>query len=191
MLGLAAGIAVVGEARDGEEAVTMSASLSPDVILMDLRMPRCDGIEATRLICAAGETQVIALTTVADDDSIMSVLEAGARGYLTKDCGMTEIKRAIEVVHAGQSLLDPAVQDRLIRRARGAPTASGPDALTEREGQVLRLIAEGLDNREIAQRLFITEATVKTHINNVFSKIGARDRAQAVTYAYRTGFARA
>lgn len=186
MLGLVPGLEVVGTAADGEAALAAVAGRHPDVVLMDLRMPRLDGVEATRRIRASHPaTQVIVLTTYADDESIVGALQAGARGYLTKDAGVEEIRRAIEAVAAGQALLDPAVQARLVQRLR-EPI---PDGLTAREVEVLRLIASGLSNQEIAGRLFISEATVKTHINNLFSKIGARDRAQAVAYAYRQGLA--
>jgi DNA-binding NarL/FixJ family response regulator len=194
LLGLSSGIEVVGTASDGEEAVRLVAERQPDVVLMDLRMPRCDGVEATRQITRQWpNSRVIALTTYADDDSIFGVLEAGAMGYLTKDAGARAIAQAIRAVHEGEALLDPAVQARLIRQLRaGQPSAltpalSLPDALTPRENEVLRLIAQGLNNREVAERLVVAEATVKTHINNLFSKIGVRDRAQAVVYAMRHG----
>jgi DNA-binding NarL/FixJ family response regulator len=201
LLSFSPGIAVVGAARDGEEAVRLVAEHHPDVVLMDLRMPRCDGVEATRLINAAHPgTRVVVLTTYADDDSIFAALEAGAMGYLTKDAGAREIVQAIRTVHAGDALLDPAVQARVLRQLRGADGAGDggvaprsapalPDGLTAREAEVLGLIAQGLNNQEIAQRLVVSEATVKTHINNLFSKIGARDRAQAVVYAVRHGLA--
>jgi len=198
LLGLIPGIEVVGAAADGEEAVAMVAERRPDVVLMDLRMPRCDGVEATRRIRAEHpRTQVIALTTYADDRSILSALQAGARGYLTKDSTSQEILKAIEAVVAGEALLEPSVQARLVEALAGGGTAAPapsetpalPDGLTRREAEVLGLIAQGLSNQEIASRLFVSEATVKTHINNLFSKIGARDRAQAVAYAYRNGLA--
>jgi len=190
MLGLLPGLEVVGTAADGEAAVELVARELPDVVLMDLRMPRLDGVEATRRIRAGHpETQVIVLTTYADDESIMAALQAGARGYLTKDSGVEEIRRAIEAVRSGQAPLDPAVQARLVHRVAGTAAARQPDELTAREVEVLRLIAAGLNNQEIAGRLFISEATVKTHVNNLFSKTGIRDRAQAVAYAYRRGLA--
>lgn len=201
LLGLSAGIDVVGAARDGEEATRLAAEQRPDVVLMDLRMPRCDGVEATRRIVAAQpDTKVVVLTTYADDDSIFGALEAGAMGYLTKDAGAREIQQAIRTVAAGEALLEPAVQARVIQRFRAArpapPRAAAPgthgelpDGLTQREAEVLALIARGLSNREIAERLVVSDATVKTHINNLFSKIAVRDRAQAVVYAMHHGLA--
>ncbi|MCX4819844.1 response regulator transcription factor [Streptomyces sp. NBC_01142] len=193
LLGLLPGIEVVGSAKDGEEAVALVAALAPDVVLMDLRMPRCDGVEATRRI--RGEhpaTQVVVLTTYADDDSLFPALRAGARGYLTKDADGDEIVRAIQDVLAGRAGLSPVVQRRLLEQITAQPEPTGPklpDGLTAREGEVLILIAEGLANTDIARRLHISTATVKTHINNLFSKAGIHDRAQAVRYAYREGLA--
>ncbi|NDU74086.1 response regulator [Actinomadura sp. DSM 109109] len=194
LLELLPGIEVAGACGDGERAVAMVADLRPDVVLMDLRMPRMDGVEATRRIRQAHpEVGVVVLTTFADDESIFAALRAGARGYLTKDAGADEIARAIAAVRGGASQLDPAVQRRLIEAvATGeAPrrTAGGklPDGLTRREAEVLTLIARGRSNAEIAGDLFISEATVKTHINNLFAKANLRDRAQAVTYAFRHG----
>ena len=186
MLGLVEGLEVVGTAADGEAALAMAAATRPDVVLMDLRMPRLDGVEATRRLRAEHPaTQVIVLTTYPDDESIVGALQAGARGFLTKDAGVEEIRKAIATVAAGQALLDPGVQTRLVERL-AAPV---PEGLTARELEVLRLIAAGLSNQEIAGRLFISETTVKTHINNLFSKTGVRDRAQAVAYAYSRGLA--
>ncbi|AXG80690.1 response regulator [Streptomyces paludis] len=192
LLGLLPGIEVVGAAGDGEEAVALVAGLAPDVVLMDLRMPRCDGVEATRRIRRDHPgTQVVVLTTYADDDSLFAALQAGARGYLTKDAQGEEIVRAIEDVMAGQAGLAPAVQRRLLERVTAPPgrtaPAELPDGLTAREAEVLSLVAEGLSNKEIAQQLHIGAATVKTHINNLFAKTGVRDRAQAVRYAYQRG----
>jgi len=196
LLGLSPGLEVVGSAADGEEAVRLVGERQPDVVLMDLRMPRLDGIEATRRITRGyPATRVVVLTTYADDASIFGALEAGALGYLTKGAGAHEIQHAIHTVHAGEALLDPAVLVRVIRAAVGherpAPRrAPGlPDDLTPREAEVLRLMAQGLNNREIAARLVITDATVKTHVNNIFSKADLRDRAQAVVYAIRQGLA--
>jgi DNA-binding NarL/FixJ family response regulator len=217
LLGLSPGITVVGGAADGDEAVRLVGELRPNVVLMDLRLPRCDGVDATRRIARDyPATRVVVLTTYADDASIFGALEAGALGYLTKGSSAQEIQRAVRTVYAGDALLDPAVQLRVIRAAvgrgqhvnpispaPGPPTGASPgvspvsvrrtqplpDDLTPREAEVLRLIAQGLNNREIAKRLVITEATVKTHTNNIFSKAGLRDRAQAVVYAIRHGLA--
>ncbi|MBV9580144.1 MAG: response regulator transcription factor [Chloroflexi bacterium] len=198
LLGLSPGIQVVAAAADGDEAVQLAGQHRPDVVLMDLRMPRCDGVAATRRILEAlPDTRVIVLTTYADDDSVFAALEAGARGYLTKDAPAAEIQRAIHLVHGGEALLDPSVQRRLIERTLAGAGATGahavapgyPDGLTQREAEVLREIAAGYSNREIAERLSISEATVKTHVNNIFSKVGVRDRAQAVVYAVHHGLA--
>ncbi|GGY50004.1 response regulator transcription factor [Streptomyces tanashiensis] len=309
LLGLLPGIEVVGSARDGEEAVALTAELGPDVVLMDLRMPRCDGVEATRRIRDRHPgTEVVVLTTYADDDSLFPALRAGARGYLTKDAGGEEIERAVKDVIDGRAGLSPSVQRRLLERlidreeretregpegwdegkdrgersdgpgpgpgsgsgsgpgtrtggpgsaaagaagaaAAGAGAGTGPetgigrsgsaagggaavesgpgprrglglgrgsgpgpgaggahgvrpgeggavsgpyaDGLTERETEVLVLVADGLSNPEIAGRLRISTATVKTHINNLFAKTGVRDRVQAVRYAYQHGLVRA
>ncbi|WP_426366658.1 response regulator [Streptomyces sp. E-08] len=239
LLGLLPGIEVVGAARDGEEAVALTAELGPDVVLMDLRMPRCDGVEATRRIRDRHPgTEVVVLTTYADDDSLFPALRAGARGYLTKDAGGEEIQRAVRDVIDGRAGLSPSVQRRLLERLiegegregredgdrqdhpdhpdhpdhqdrrehpdrqdrrAGPGGASGPDGsdgpdgvgLTERETEVLVLVADGLSNPEIAKRLRISTATVKTHINNLFAKTGVRDRVQAVRYAYQHGLVRA
>ena len=215
LLGLLPGIEVVGAAADGEEAVRLAGEQTPDVVLMDLRMPRCDGVEATRRIRADHPgTEVVILTTYADDDSLFPALAAGARGYLTKDAGGEEIARAITDVRSGAAGLSPQIQARLLEHLSGAgntpgaaepsapaaaaapagrtaPAAPGPaplpDGLTAREAEVLGLIADGLSNTEIAARLYVSMATVKTHINNLFAKTGVRDRAQAVGYAYRNG----
>lgn len=190
LLELLPGLTVVGTASDGDEAVALVARTRPDVVLMDLRMPGCDGVEATRRIRAGyAATQVVVLTTYADDESILQALQAGALGYLTKDAGRSEIARAIEAAAAGQSVLDPAVQARLLAVAGdAAPSATAetrPDGLTPREVEVLALIAGGLSNGQIARSLFVSEATVKTHVNHIFAKAGVRDRAQAVHYAYQ------
>jgi DNA-binding NarL/FixJ family response regulator len=158
---------------------------------MDLRMPRVDGIEATRRLAEARPAaRVIALTTYADEPTVLAALRAGARGYLTKDAGAEEISRAIAAVARGEAALDHAVQHHVVGavvQAQDAPAL--PDGLTPREAEVLTLIADGLSNQEIAVRLVVSPATIKSHVNRVFSKIGARDRAQAVTYAYRNGLA--
>ena len=194
LLQLSPGIEVVAAAADGDEATHLARRHRPDVVLMDLRMPRCDGVAATRRILSElPSTRVIVLTTYADDDSVFAALEAGARGYLTKDATAAVIQQAIRTVFAGEALLDPSVQRRLLEHtlSRGgiAPTPVFPDGLTQREAEVLREIAAGRSNREIADRLSIGETTVKTHVNNIFSKAGLRDRAQAVVYAIRNGLA--
>jgi DNA-binding NarL/FixJ family response regulator len=181
---------VVGLASDGEEAIALTQELAPDVVLMDLRMPGTDGIAATEAIRKTMPlVRVVVLTTYADDDTVVAALSAGASGYLTKDSGRDDIRRALEAAAAGQSVLDPAVQESLLRAAQRRPAkpATPPDDLTEREVEVLVLIAEGLSNSEIAQRLFVAETTVKTHINRIFAKTASRDRAQAAAYAHRQG----
>ncbi|MEE4493143.1 response regulator transcription factor [Streptomyces sp. BE230] len=197
LLGLLPGIEVVASAKDGEEAVALVAEHAPDVVLMDLRMPRCDGVEATRRIRRDFPgTQVVVLTTFDDDDSLFPALRAGARGYLTKDAGGDEIVRAIQAVLSGEAGLSPTIQRRLLEQVTTGPLPSAdgaeaglPDGMTSREGEVLVLIAEGMSNAEIARRLHISQATVKSHINNLFAKAGLRDRAQAVRYAYVRGLA--
>jgi DNA-binding NarL/FixJ family response regulator len=261
LLGLLPGVEVVGTAADGEEACLLAGRHQPDVVLMDLRMPRCDGVEATRrLVAQQPAVKVIVLTTYADDQSVIEALRAGARGYLTKDAGAADIQRALTRVISGQAAVDPAVQHHLVDAIAAGPdpaavpsggsapadgvpgsgvpgddatadratagcatagcatagcaTAGGgaaergtdgsgrlggdparpersslPDGLTRREAEVLTLVAEGLSNSEIAGRLVVSEATVKSHINHLFGKISARDRAQAVGYAYRNGLA--
>ena len=198
LLGRLPGIEVVGAAVDGEDALTLADRLRPDVILMDLRMPRCDGVEAIRrLRDERHPAQVIALTTYADDRSVLDALRAGARGFLTKDAGAGDIERALHAVLAGGAALDPGVQHHLVD-ALGPPPVDAdvaiprgplPDGLTPREAEVLALIAAGLSNQEIAARIHVAETTVKTHVNHILAKAGLRDRAQAVSYAYRTGLA--
>jgi len=203
LLGLLEGIELVGTAADGEEAVALAAEHDPDVVLMDLRMPRVDGIEAIRRLAERGERpRTIALTTFADDASVLGALRAGARGYLTKDAGAEQIRAAVEAVYRGEAALDPAVQHHVVAAlgGPGAAPAGGaaaagagepelPDGLTPREAEVLALIAGGLTNTEIADRLVVSAATVKSHVNHIFAKAGVRDRAQAVVYAYERGLA--
>ena len=198
VLGLAEDIDVVAAAADGGEVLAAVAAGPVDVVLMDLRMPVMDGIETTRRLTEDHpEVAVVVLTTFADDESILGALGAGARGYLTKNAGRQDITRAIRAAGAGQSVLDREVQDRLLAtaRAKAAPTrdeAAGqplPDDLTPREREVLALIGQGLSNRGIAEKLFISEATVKTHINNLFAKAHIRDRADAVRRAIGAGLA--
>jgi DNA-binding NarL/FixJ family response regulator len=203
LLGTLPGITVAGEAADGDAAVELVATVQPQVVLMDLNMPGCDGVAATARITAEHPaTRVVVLTTYADDESIIGALQAGALGYLTKEATRAEIGRAVHAAAAGQAILDPGVQQRLLSaaaRAPGVPAAPGTpgagasagadDELTPREAEVLRLIAAGQSNREIARTLFVSEATVKTHVNRIFAKTGSRDRAQATRYAYTHGYA--
>jgi DNA-binding NarL/FixJ family response regulator len=191
------GLEVVGLAADGDEAVELAHRLSPAVVLMDLRMPNVDGVAATRrLATELPDVKVVVLTTFADDVSILAALEAGASGFLTKDAGREQIALAVRSAAAGQSVLDPVAQASLLRAASppvaDAPSvstepASLPDDMTPREADVLRAIAAGQSNTEIAAALFISEVTVKSHINHLFAKIRARSRAEAVRYAYDHG----
>ena len=204
LLGTLSGVTVAGQAADGDAAVALVAATSPQVVLMDLNMPGCDGVAATRRITAEHPaTRVVVLTTYADDESIIGALQAGALGYLTKDATRAEIGRAIMAAADGQAVLDPGVQRRLLSAATrtsgaaepaaspGVPEAdpAGDDDLTPREADVLRLIAAGQSNREIARTLYVSEATVKTHVNRIFAKTGSRDRVQAMRYAYTHGYA--
>ena len=206
LVSLVDGVEVVGTAHDGAEAVRLAEAHHPDVILMDLRMPGTDGITATAdLRDRLPACRVLVLTTYAEQEAIIPALQAGARGYLTKDASAEQIEAAIRAVHAGQTHLDPAVQERLVAAVIGRPATREPadppgrgqkspgqelpDGLTAREAEVLTLLAWGLSNTEIAQRLYLSHATVKTHINRIFAKTGARDRAQAVRYAYQHGLA--
>jgi DNA-binding NarL/FixJ family response regulator len=203
LLGMLPGIEVVGAAVDGDDAVRQALELEPDVVLMDLHMPRCDGVEATRrLVQVQPGVHIVVLTSYSDDESVLAALRAGARGFLTKDAGATDILQAVSAVSEGKALLDPGIQRRLVeailsgempeRRGAGAPPAgAGPaGGLTRREAEVLAEIAAGLSNGEIAAKLFISDTTVKTHVNHLLVKTGMRDRAQLVAYAYRLGLAR-
>ncbi|MBB2891723.1 response regulator [Flexivirga oryzae] len=195
MLDLYDDLEVVGTAADGAQAVSTAIAQRAEVVLMDLNMPVMDGADATSALSErAPEVNVLILTTYGDDASIMRALDAGARGYLTKDAGRAEIAAAIRTVAGGQAVLDPKVQEQLVRAAMqrsAAPApaapAAAPAGLTPRESEVLTLIASGLTNREIARRLVVSEGTVKTHINNLFAKAGVRDRAAAVTFAFQHG----
>jgi len=181
---------VVGEAGDGEAAVELARALSPDVVLMDIRMPRLDGIEATRRL--AGH-RVLILTTFGLDDYIIDALRAGASGFILKDVPTEELVRAVRVIAAGEALLSPAVTRRLLDRVGRRLPASATTApaafaeLTEREREVFELLARGLSNAEIAELLVVGDATVKTHVSNVLMKLGLRDRVQAVVLAYESG----
>ncbi|MHC5902371.1 response regulator transcription factor [Streptomyces sp. S6] len=193
VLELTEDIDVVAAAEDGNGVLDAVAAGPVDVVLMDLRMPVLDGIETTRRLSDEHPgVAVVVLTTFADDDSILAALSAGARGYLTKNAGRQDIVRAIRAAAAGQSVLDREVQDRLLATVRAQPTASAqalPADLTPREREVLSLIGRGLPNRAIAEKLFVSEATVKTHINNLFAKADIRDRADAVRRAIAAGLA--
>ncbi|MET9344052.1 response regulator transcription factor [Nonomuraea sp. NPDC003804] len=188
-------IEVVGEAANGQEAVERVAELKPDVVLMDVRMPVMDGLEATRRLMAAGEAKVLILTTFDLDDYVYEALRAGASGFLLKDASAAQLAEAVRVVAAGEALIAPAVTKRLIHefaRLGGprAPSVKRLAELTERETEVLTLIAQGLSNLEIAERLVVAEQTVKTHVGRVLTKLDLRDRAQAIVYAYETGLVR-
>jgi DNA-binding NarL/FixJ family response regulator len=192
ILNIATGIEVVAAVADGEQAVEKVRELSPDVALLDLRMPRMDGTEATRRIReTAPHVAVVVLTTYADDESLLAALRAGARGFLTKDADAESIARALRSAAAGQSTVDGELQRRLVEAAARStpPRAQEVEGLTAREIEVLRLIAAGLSNGEIARTLVVSEATVKTHVNHLFAKAGLRDRAQAVALADRAGIA--
>ena len=214
LLGLLPGLQVVGTAGDGQEAVRLALTLHPDVVLMDLKMPNCDGVEATRRLAQAQPSiAIVVLTTYSDDESVFAALRAGARGFLTKDASADEILRAVSVVSAGEAQLDPSVQRRLLNafthgdESGGEGTTEGagssragtsaseaaagrfPGGLTPREVEVLIVIAAGLSNAEIARKLVISDTTVKTHINHLLAKTGMRDRAQLVAHAFRIGLA--
>ncbi len=205
LLGFLPGVEVVGTAIDGTDAVRQSLAAAPDVILMDLNMPNCDGVEATRrIVLEQPGVRVVVLTAYSDDESVFAALRAGARGFLTKDAGALEIFQALSAVAAGEAGLDPSVQRRLIEAVTrgdsvavpdsangdGAKQAWPSDGLTPRELEVLTEIAAGLSNQEIAVKLRVSDATVKTHINHLLAKTGLRDRAQLVGYAFRRGLVR-
>jgi DNA-binding NarL/FixJ family response regulator len=186
------GIEVVGEAADGEQAVVAAAALRPDVVLMDVQMPVLDGVRATERIVAAGHGRVVVLTTFDRDDYLFDALRAGASGFLLKNADPDDLVEAVRKVAEGHALLAPEVTTRVISRfaGGGGAVAYRPDllaALTEREREVLGLVAAGLSNAEIAARLFLGEATVKTHVSRVLTKLDLRDRVQAVVFAYESG----
>ena len=188
------GLEVVGEASDGEQALSVVRRLQPDVTLMDIRMPVLDGLAATRRIVEEGiPTKVLVLTTFDLDEYVFEALRAGASGFLLKDAPAEELAAAVRTVAAGDSLLAPSVTRRVIDAfvRRAAPVTHGPDPrlaqLTPRELEVLGLLARGLSNLDIAERLFVSEGTTKTHVSNVLAKLGLRDRVQAVIFAYENG----
>jgi DNA-binding NarL/FixJ family response regulator len=186
---------VVGEAENGEEAVRLALELEPDVILMDVRMPGMDGIEATRQIIAAGSrARVLVLTTFDLDDYVHAAIRAGASGFLLKDVRPLDLVEGIRLIANGNALLGPTVTRRLLERFADDRTASATTeavaTLTEREREILCLLAGGLSNAELAQRLFLSETTVKTHVSSVLRKLGVRDRVQAVIAAYDAGLVR-
>jgi DNA-binding NarL/FixJ family response regulator len=192
ILDLAEGIEVVGEAADGREAVRLAKELRPDIVLMDVRMPELDGIEATQRLQHAGvDTRILVLTTFDLDDYVYGALKAGASGFLLKDAPREQLVTAIRTVARGEALLAPAITQRLIERfVTRTPTADASSALAElsgRELEVLRLMSRGLNNAEIADDLILGQATVKTHVASILRKLAVRDRVQAVVFAYEHG----
>ncbi len=190
-------IEVVGEAADGEEAVALTRTLEPDVVLMDIRMPGTDGLQATRAIVADDaleDVRVVILTTFDLDEYVFEGLRVGASGFLVKSTEPAELIHAVRVVAAGDALLSPGVTRRLVaefaERAKEPGSTPALDALTDREREVMGLVAEGLSNEEIAERLVVSPATAKTHVSRAMVKLGARDRAQLVVFAYESGLAR-
>jgi DNA-binding NarL/FixJ family response regulator len=181
---------VVGEAGDGAEAVRRAGALAPDVILMDLRMPTMDGVAAISALAAAeSPARVLVLTTYDTDSDVLSAIEAGATGYLLKDAPPAELFRAVRAAASGDAVLAPAVATRLVGqlRAPGTPATPSPEPISARELEVLELVARGASNREAAEQLFISEATVKTHLIHIYSKLGVNDRAAAVAEAFNRG----
>jgi DNA-binding NarL/FixJ family response regulator len=190
-------LAVVGEAADGQQALAAARTHDPDVLLMDVRMPELDGIEATRrLVAAGGRARVLVLTTFDLDEYVYRAMKAGASGFLLKDATREQLAAAVRTIAGGESLLAPTITRRLIEDfcKRPPPTAGLPDAvshLSERELDVLRLLARGLSNAEIAAQLYLSDATVKSHVARILAKLDLRDRAQTIVFAYETGIVRA
>jgi DNA-binding NarL/FixJ family response regulator len=199
LLSTAADIEVAGEAGDGTEALRLALELRPDVALVDLRMPGLDGAQVTERVVAAGTgTRVLILTTYADDDAVLPALRAGAAGYLTKDVTSEALLAAVRDVAAGRTVLDAAVQQRLVQlvvtepaagRPAPAADAAGTEGLTPREADVVRLVARGLNNRQVAREMFVSEATVKTHLNHILAKLSMPDRPALIAWAWRHGLA--
>jgi DNA-binding NarL/FixJ family response regulator len=190
LLGGLPGIEVVGAAADGEQALALVAEHKPDAILLDLHMPVLDGIGATRrMVAEHPEVAIVVLTTFADDSTVLDALHAGARSYLTKDADHTEIAKALHAAAGGLTVFDPRVHATLLAATAGAKpepaAAPPPDGLTDREAEILGLIARGMTNPEIAAQLFLSNHTIKTHISRIFAKTGSRDRAAAIGYAHR------
>jgi DNA-binding NarL/FixJ family response regulator len=195
VLGAQPDMEIVGEAGDGEQAVRLAAELKPDVVLMDVRMPVLDGVEATRLITEAGTAKVLVMTTFDLDEYALSALKNGASGFMLKDTPPDHLVSALRSVASGDAVVSPSVTRRLLDRFLGATGGqlrddTMLDVLTDREREVLVLMAQGLSNTEIARKLFLSEATVKTHVGRVLSKLELRDRVQAVVLAYETGLVR-
>jgi DNA-binding NarL/FixJ family response regulator len=189
-----ADIEVVGDAGDGVEPIAVTRRLQPDVVLMDIRMPNLDGLQATKQLMAAGSaSRVVILTTFDLDEYVYQALSAGASGFLLKNAPPEQLIGAVRVVAAGDALLAPSITRRVIQQFARLPVPGGTDALaglTERERQVLQLVARGLSNAEIAAELFVSDATVKSHVAHLLSKLGLRDRVQAVVLAYESGLVR-
>ena len=195
VLGAQEDMEIVGEAGNGKEAVELAGDLRPDVVLMDVRMPVLDGVEATKLITAQGFAKVLVMTTFDLDEYALSALRNGASGFLLKDTPSVQLVSALRAVASGDAVVSPSVTKRLLDRFLGSAggqlrDAAVLDVLTDREREVLLLIAQGLSNTEIARKLFLSEATVKTHVGRVLSKLDLRDRVQAVVLAYETGLVR-
>jgi DNA-binding NarL/FixJ family response regulator len=197
LLDAQADVEVVGEAADGEQAVQLARSLIPDVVLMDIRMPGMDGLEATRIIAGEDELEdvrIVILTTFDLDEYVFEALRVGASGFLVKNTEPAELIHAVRAVAAGDALLSPGVTRRLVaqfaQRAKRPQSTPELDSLTEREREVMGLVGEGLSNEEIAARLFVSPATAKTHVSRTMVKLGARDRAQLVVFAYESGLVR-